>query len=483
MRRNLGFLLVLSQILSACGMTVTEPDNKKITLNGVTATQAYFDFFDASIYHEIVIEVTKDEITHLDNYMKQAFAKYGHYRISSYVKANFVYREDGKEKIRIDEIGLRTHGNIFSRYLIEYNGSTMNSQHYRISFDETFDLKEGSTAYEQRKKRELYGLENLVIKWNKTSSWSAGQVDPYILESYGYSLYEKAGIPSSKATLVHVIFSIGGNEIDQGVMTMIEPVDDQFIQKRFDKNSQNGNLYKALWQNAQADLQNTQANLFGIKSEEDNYFPAYDIKTNDEINKGDDLKDLIRMVTIKTGKNFTDAIKTELDIDNFINFNAINYLYGNPDDFRYNSNNYYLYHDSSNKPQWFFIPTDLDKGLGITDWNPDGAEMRSVLPLDPFTSNYTFPVPLILRKTILSEASEFQNLYLQKLKDQVNSFFDYDEFVKAYQVANTLYAKDVSRTETRTIMKPFGIPDNVTKYYCVQTYKVINLIQPTTECD
>jgi spore coat protein H len=483
MRKNLGFLLVLGLILSACGVPVTEPDNKKVTLNGVTATQAYFDFFDASIYHEIVIEITKDEITHLDNYMKQAFAKYGHYRISSYVKANFVYREDGKEKIRIDEVGLRTHGNIYSRYLIEYDGSTMNSQHYRISFDETFDLKEGSSAYAQRKKRELYGLENLVIKWNKTSSWSAGQVDPYILESYGYSLYEKAGVPASKATLVHVVFSIDGKEIDQGVMTMIEPVDDQFIQKRFDKNSQNGNLYKALWQNAQADLQSTQANLFGIKSEEDNYFPAYDIKTNDETNKADDLKDLIRMITVEDGQNFTDAIKTELDTDNFIRFNAMNYLYGNPDDFRYNSNNYYLYHDSSNKPQWFFIPTDLDKGLGITDWNPDGQEMRSVLPLDPFTSNFTFPVPLIFRKTILNEESEFKDQYLQELNDQVDKVFDYNDFVKAYQVAYALYAQDVSKTETRTIMKPFGIPDNVTKFYCVQTYKVINLKQPTTECD
>jgi len=482
MMKQLGFLLVLSLILSACG-GAEENDHTKLTVNGVTATQGYFDFFDASIHHEIVIEVTKDELKHLDSYMNQAFAKYGHYRISAYVKANFVYREDGKEKIRIDEIGLRTHGNIFSRYLIEYDGSTMNALHYRITFDETFDLEEGSAAYKLRKKRNLYGLENLVFKWNKTSSWSAGQVDPYILESYGYSLYEKAGLLSSKATLVHVIFSIDGKEIDQGVMTMIEPVDEEFIQKRFDKDSQNGNLYKALWQNAQADLQNTQSNLFGIKSEEDNYFPAYDIKTNDDTNKADDLKDLIRLVTIKSGQSFNDAIKKELNTDNFIAFNAMNYLYGNPDDFRYNSNNYYLYRDSSDNPKWFFIPTDLDKGLGITDWNPDGQEMRSVLPLDQFASNYTFPVPLILRKTIFSQDSTFKTGYLQALKDKADSVFDYADFVKAYQVAYDLYGQDVYKTQTRTSMKPFGIPESVSKFYCVQTYKVINLKQPTTECD
>lgn len=482
MKKHLGCLLALSLMLNACG-TPSNVIKTPITLNGVTATQDYFDFFDASIYHEIVIEVKEDELKRLDNYMKQAFAKYAHYRISAYVKANFIYRENGKEKFRIDEVGLRTHGNVFSRYLIEYNGSTMNSLHWRLSFDETFEMEEGTTASALRKKRNLAGLENIVLKWNKTSIGSANQVDPYILESYGYSLYEKAGIPSSKASLVHVVFSIDGHEVDQGVMTMIEPVDDEFIQKRFDKVSQNGNLYKALWQNSQADLQRTESNLFGIKSEESNYFPAYDIKTNEETNTGDDLKALIRLISSKNNQALYDALDSNLDLDNFTQFNAINYLYGNPDDFRYNSNNYYLYRDSSSNPKWFFIPTDLDKGLGITDWNPDGQEMKSTLPFDPFTSNYTYPAPLLLRKTILSDSDDFVLPYLQALKKSVNSIFDYDEFVKAYQVAYDLYGQDVLKNDTRTMIKPFGIPDGVKKFYCVQTYKVINLRHPTNECD
>lgn len=479
MKKILGLVLVL--LLSACTSPSTDPS--LITKNGVTATSDYFAFFDPSVYHEILIEVTGDELDHLDNYMKTAFAKYGNYRISSYVKVNFVYRENGVEKIRIDEIGLRTHGNVFSRYLIEYDGSTMNTLHWRLSFDDPFDLEEDSSAYKARKKRNLFGLENLVLKWNKTSSWSQLSTDPYILESYGYSLYEQAGIQSSKACLVHVIFVVDGKRIDQGVMTMIEPVDDEFIQKRYPKDAAKGNLYKALWQMTPASLESTTAALFGIKDEEKGYYPTYDIKTNEATNDGSDLKDLIRLIPTQLNKTLYDSLNDTLDMENFMAFNAMNYLYGNPDDFRYNSNNYYLYRDSSKDPKWVFIPTDLDKGLGITDWDPDGQQMKSVLPFDKFTSNTTFPPPLILRKTILSGSALFENPYFEVLKEDVQTFFTYDAFKAAYKQAYALYSKDIAKNQTRSTLKPMGIPDEVARFYCVQTYKVLNLKQPINECD
>ena len=483
MKKTFGALLTLSLILSACSAPVKETDKDLITQNGVTATQDYFDFFDPTIYHELVIEVKATALDELDTLMKAAYAKFGNYRISAYVKANVVYREDGKEKIRLDEIGLRTHGNVFSRYLIEYDGTTMNPLHWRLTFDDPFDLQEGTTAYEKRKKRDLYGLENLILKWNRTAIGSNLDTDPYILESYGYSLYEQAGVPSSKATLVHVIFSVDGQEIDQGVMTMIEPVDDEFIAKRFSKDAKDGNLYKALWQMAPANLESAAATLFGIKDEEKGYYPPYDIKTNKDVNQGQDLKDLIKTIAAKSNKDLYDELSTSINLANFNAFNAMNYLYGNPDDFRYNSNNYYLYHDSSSHPQWFFIPTDLDKGLGITDWDPDGQQMKSILPYDPFTANFTFPAPLILRKTILSNFAKFKDPYLEVLRSDVNGFFDYSKFAEAYQIANALYSGDVGKNETRTTLKTMGLPFAVAKYYCVQTYKVLNLKQPTTECD
>jgi spore coat protein H len=482
MKQRFAVIWVLSLLLNAC--TSVTPNEKEVNIvkNGVTATQSYFDFFDPSIYHEIVIEVKASNLNQLDLDMTKVFEKYGHYRLSSYVSANFVYREDGVEKIRINEVGLRTHGNIFSRYLIQYDGNTMNSLHWRISFDETFNLEVDSKEYKERKKRDLYGLENLVLKWNRTSLGSKDTTDPYITESYGYSLYEEAGIPSSKASLVHVVFSIDGKEIDQGVMTMIEPVDDEFLQKRYNKIEREGNLYKALWQIKPADLTSTTPAYFGIKKEEQNYFPPYDIKTNEDTNRGADLRDFIKTYQTKSDKALYDYLNEKVNLDEFMKFNAMNYLFGNPDDMRYNANNYYLYFDSSKSPQLNFYPTDLDKGLGITDWNPDGQEMKSVLPTDKYSSNGFNEVSPLLVKTILSTYDPFVSAYLEALREQVTTVFIYAKYRKAFQVAYNLYHLDTLSSQTRTSAKPIGLPDGVRIYYCVQTYKVVNLRQPTTEC-
>jgi len=482
MKQRLLLIWVLSIFLSACSSAPPIIKEEIIVKNGVTATQSYFDFFDPSIYHEIVIEVKASSLDQLDVDMTKVFEKYGQYRISSYVSANFIYREDGKEKIRINEVGLRTHGNVFSRYLIQYDGISMNSLHWRVSFDETFDLEVDSSEYKERKTRDLYGLENLVLKWNRTSVGSKDTTDPYITEAYAYSMYEQAEIPSSKASLVHVIFSIDGKEIDQGVMTMIEPVDDEFLQKRFSKVEQKGNLYKALWQMVPANMTGTTPIYFGVKKEEQNYFPPYDIKTNEDTNHGSDLRDFIKTYQTKSDKALYDYLNENVNLDEFMKFNAMNYLFGNPDDMRYNANNYYLYFDSSNSPKLSFIPTDLDKGLGITDWNPDGQEMKSILPLDKYSSNGVVDIMPLLTKTFLSTYDPFVSAYLEALNEQVTSVFTYSNYLKAYQVAYNLYHKDASKSKTRTTMKSMGLPDGVRIYYCVQTYKVKNMRMPTTEC-
>jgi len=474
MKSILILIVMLSLGLSSCQSDNPNDQPDRLTINKVTATQDFFDLFDDEIYHEIVIEVKSTQLNLLDQYMQKAYDRYGHYRISQYVKANFIYRENGKEKIRIDEIGLRTHGNTFSRYLIQYDSSTMNTLHWRLSFDEPFKLEENTKAYEIRKKRNLYGLENLVLKWNRTSVGTMYDTDPYIIESYGYQLYEQAGIPSSKASLVHVIFSIDGHEVDQGVMTMIEPVDDEFIQKRYSEAKDNGNLYKALWQMAPADLNSVSVPYFGIKDEEKNYFPAYDIKTNEDKNKGEDLRLFIKTYKSKRGTELFDFLNKTVEFEKFMRFNAMNYLFGNPDDFRYNNNNYYLYFDSSAQPKLTFIPTDLDKGLGIVDWDPDGSQLKNILPYDDFTSIGQNNMSPLLQTTILSTTPAFKNAYQKALEYPLEKIFTYNNFVEAYNKAYRLYAQDIQKMETRTKSKPMGLPSGIAVYYCTQRYKILN---------
>ncbi len=481
MKRLVLFLVALSLLLSACDTNpIAEKEN--IRVDGVTASPEFFEFFDPAVHHELIIDVSKLNLDTLDMEMRQQYAKYGHYRISTYVKAKLTVRENGKDILVMDDVGLRTHGNVFSRYLIETDGITMNTLHWRLSFDEPFELEEDTKDYEIRKQRSLFGLENLILKWNKTSQGTYHASDPYINEAYAYSLYAKAGVPSSKASLVHVIFRVNGRRIDQGVMTMVEPVDDAFLQKRFPNDQDNGNLYKVLWQMQPADFRKTDAILFGIKDEEANYFPPYDIKTNRKSNTGEDLKDFIGDYQFKRGEALFETLDQSLVWDNFYTFNAMNYLIGNPDDLRYNNNNLYVYFSSGTDPRMYFIPTDLDKGLGLTDWDPDGAQMRSVLPFDLYTSNGYLPVTPLLGKTILSGEEPYKSAYLNTLKDLIQDVFVYDDYLSAFRQASRLYASDVGKNQTRTWLKPMGLPGAVAVYYCEQIYKVETLKSSLGQC-
>lgn len=481
MKRAALLLLALSLLLSACD-TTTIAQKETIRVDGITASPEFFTFFDPSIHHELIIDVSKLNLDTLDMHMRKQYAEYGHYRISTYVKAKLTVRENGKDVLVMNDVGLRTHGNVFSRYLIETDGLTMNTLHWRLSFDETFELEEGTKDYTIRKQRTLFGLEKLVLKWNRTAQGTPHASDPYINESYAYGLYAKAGVLASKASLVHVIFRVNGRRIDNGVMTMIEPVDDAFLQKRFPNDQDNGNLYKVLWQMQPADFRKSDAILFGIKDEEANYFPPYDIKTNRRTNKGEDLKAFIRTYQYQHGDDLFQTLNQTVVWDNFYAFNAMNYLIGNPDDLRYNNNNLYVYFSSGTDPRLYFIPTDLDKGLGLTDWDPDGYQMRSVLPFDAFTSNGFLPVTPLLAKTILSSETSYSTAYHNELHRLIDDVFIYNDYLSAYRQAAKLYAADVGKNQTRSWLKPMGLPGAVAVFYCEQIYKVETLTPSLGQC-
>lgn len=433
--------------------------------------------FDPSLHHRIVIEITGNQLNQLQANMVSQYEKYQHYRSSLYVHANMVYYENNVEKKRIDDIGLRTHGNIFSRGLPNYNGSQVNFLHYRLSFDETFDMDPNSVEYSQRKKRDFYGLENLVIKWNRTSAGTPFEVDPYMTEAYGYLLYEKAGIPSPKATLAHVQLRIDGNLLNLGLMTLIEPIDDEFIQKRFLTDIPEGNLYKALWQNGPANLDNIEDWMIGEKNEEANYFPAYDKKTNETTNSGQDIKNLIQNLKSKDGSTLKTYLDATMDLDQYMRFMAMNYLLGNPDDIRYNSNNYYMYFATGDNPKLHFMPVDLDKILGILDWNPNGNYMEYLLPLNNFVSGSS--QNLLVNKTILSSLADFRNPYLNYVREFTNSLMNFQDFQAYYNIAYNLYQNDWQTTNSFQSPKPMGIPTIVSHYYCTMNYKVKNNKIPT----
>ena len=479
-------LLLLTSSLSSCAnlpllsssspSSTSASDGKNIrTEGGVTAEDNFFDFFDDTRHHRIVIEVKASELRALDQAMNEQHVKYGHYKSSLYRKANFKYYQNGELKKTISEVGLRVHGNIFSRMPMDYRDGQINPVHFRISFDEAFSLTPGTAAYETRKKRDLYSLENLVLKWNRTSTGTRYGIDPYITESYAHELFEQAGIHSPKATLTSLELKVDNETLYLGVYTMFEPIDDNFLDKRFSETESQGNLYKALWQNAQPSLTTTDDWMFGIKNEEENFFPAYDIKTNKETNTGTDLKTFISTYQSLEGDALYTYLSETMDLNQWIRFQALDYLLGNPDNFRYDLNNYYIYFTSGQPSKMYWFPIDYDKALGVQDWNPDGSLMTQRLPYDTFTSQEWVQLSPLLTKTILSGDPRYTIPYENHLRELAEGIFTYDNWLAAYDRARPLYrgtSDDIGGM--RWGPQPMGRPSAIQQWFCIQRYKALN---------
>jgi hypothetical protein len=91
--------------------------------------------------------------------MVEYHQRYDNYRDDRYVITDIVY-EDQEGKIEIPYVGLRTRGNLSRVRIVDEDGQPQLS-HFKISFDQTFDLTAISPEYDQLRKR-------TVLAWRKS---------------------------------------------------------------------------------------------------------------------------------------------------------------------------------------------------------------------------------------------------------------------------------------------------------------------------
>lgn len=287
-----------------------------------------------------------------------------------------------------DDVGIRLKGNIFSRGPFLEQGMIIRPFHFRLRFNETFDddlyevfninqdWQRGDLEYQMRKQRQIFGLEALEFKWNRSN-------DPSLINQvFGANQYLQRGSLAARATLAEVQLSDQKLRYQLGLFTITEPIDDLFIARHFQGQAANGDLYKMLFpvdlradQMGSGNLQlGTYAfyeHMVGVEDTFKGYHPVYDLKTNKKSSSHQALKrlisalELLRYYPLSTQLNH---LKTIVDIESFLQYAAISYLIGNPDDMRNNKNNTYLYFDGVTQLA-YFIPYDLDWSLGVT-WDP-----------------------------------------------------------------------------------------------------------------
>lgn len=408
------------------------------TANG---NAAGFDEAELAIYNalfnldnkiSVKVTISQEEINKIQSDYKR-YEKSPIYRIAEKVTFDI-----NGEVYEIEDVGIRMKGNTSRTDLIANDGR-YHLTHFRLSFDETFDETEyyGSEARvwnseeerQARKDRTFATLSSLELKYNGTGDRT------YSTEVYAHEFFINNGVLAQKCTEAAFKFA----DVDFGVYTIYEPVDNTFIERNLPKEDWDGDLYKAQWTYFPASY--APFCDYGIENELTRTFYNFDLKTN---KKKSDHSSIRNLISVINSKNSKESIESVVDIDYFIKFAATSYFAGCPDDIRNNYNNHYVYFKKSDGKA-IFIPYDYDRCFGHTGgYNPDNQCMTSVSPFEKrAVGARDGEVNQIFMQTI-TDAGYFTDEYIAELNRLMESeWLTYDKFLSVYNKIETNY-KDLA---------------------------------------
>ena len=197
----------------------------------------------------------------------------------------------------------------------------------------------------------FYGLNELNLISN--------QNDPSILRAkLCWDFFREAGLPACRTSYIKVYV----NNAYVGVYLNVEQIDNRFADKRFDDGT--GNLWKCLW-GSDLMYQGTSPTLYTNDS--------YDLVENEFQNNYSELAHFIDVLNNTSITLLPCELEKVFNVHDYLKIMAADMLLGNWDNYIFNQNNFYLYHnEKSGKLE--YIPYDLDNTLGI-DWvNVDWAQ-------------------------------------------------------------------------------------------------------------
>lgn len=345
------------------------------------------------------------------------------------------------------ELGVRMKGNTSrDTDFVDNNGRFVDGHycHFKLNFAQTFDNVNDndyyvnpwreSTKKDARKDRKFGGMKKIDLKWNRNEDES------FTKENYVLDAFRNEGVLAQHFNLVQLTIK-SENDSRTMVYQVLEAVDKQLIKKSYSSDS-SGDLYKCCYTDrGKADLKDYDNRKIGVEGQR--YRPVYNLKTNESTSDFSSMKNFIDVINGsrgKSGSEFRTIISEYLDIDNFLKFSALSWVFGLPDDFRNNFNNYYIYFGSETKA--LFIPYDNDRCLGIRNgWDKDcknqywsskyaigaGTDEQSPLNFRLITGGSTssWPVDTVSQETYHQYCIEYANKYLvtSKFQEFTNQFY------------------------------------------------------------
>ena len=304
------------------------------------AAMAYV--FDPEVIPEIHISLGKEQ-------WEELLSLYdANHDTQEYVSCDVTYIK-GSETTSIEGAGLRLKGNTSRRRPEE--GGKKRHVHFGLDFHH----------YTKDAAHTLKGLRKMDLKWFKD--------DPmYVREIYCYDLFRREGVWTAiRDVYARLWLRVGDEkEVYYGVYGMMEHIDKNYVRARLDGFSdKKGNLWKCRYG---SDLRRTDADM-GVDDNVHDH--TYVLKTNKESGfpaAKAQLQDFIRNLNSLDGTAFDNWISSVMDVDLLLRTLAVNVAVGMWDDYWNNSNNYYLYFNSTEKSSYkvWLIPYDYDNTLGTS---------------------------------------------------------------------------------------------------------------------
>ena len=374
----------------------------------------------------------------------------GNEESNHYFPATFIF-DTGTKKDTVKKVGLRLRGNTSRKSA---------KKSFKVSFNQFVSTQ----RYQNVKKLNLNGQHN----------------DPTMIrEKLFYDIWKKAGNPERRANFVRLYI----NKEYKGAYTNIEEIDTDWLKRVYGENK--GNLYKCTYP---ADLAYLGDDQNAYKKIENNPTTrAYDLSTNETADDYSDLVDLTKQLNQPIDNQFVTNIEKILNVESVIKSFALDVALGNWDDYAYNKNNYFIYHNQTSK-KFEFITYDTDNSIGV-DWLGKDWTTQNCYKWLPTSTNEKRPLV-----SKLLQVPAYKNMYSEYLNQVTKNITRPDSIfprvdvlrniIKTAALADTYKGFDWGYTNTswedgftKTIDKhsPYGIKPFFTKRYNSTIAQVIVL--------
>ncbi|MCQ2086713.1 MAG: CotH kinase family protein [Bacilli bacterium] len=376
-----------------------------------------------------------------------------------YFPADLKIKMNDKE-YTYEEVGVRLKGNTSRRTMLNSSGNISQQAHMKVSLKATFDDElydkdpkvsvfkktwEDANERKERKDRTLFGMEKFDLKYVTRNSGfgggfgGSGSDGCFAREVVAFDMFRKQGMLAPHANIVQVTLN---NEVSTKTFRYqtIECVDKVFLKRHFSKADAKGDLYKCGVQDHWiADFQRRKTveeledengkaiggrianGWIGVEDPYNQYFPSYQLKTNDDLGEDSDFSKMVGLINTLTdclnNKGSKEELEKVLDMEQFLEYSAVSYMLGNFDDLRYNTNNSYVYFVPSTGKA-VVIAYDYDWSLGLAT----GKDMSKVKPFDTYTMSGN--ISNLYKATLLNDSDINLSLNYSK-KDYQDKFLAY----------------------------------------------------------